>query len=295
MKKAAAGKAAFMEDNAMKIETVHLREHYPLLSADGKDPILTCYMPDNLSEMNWEKRRHRSMVVCPGGGYSMVSSREAEPVALKLLAMDFYVFVLTYSVAPHRYPAQILEVAAAFDYIRSRAEEWNVDTQRIGIMGFSAGAHLAAHYSTAFDCAPVAEHFPNARAPFATVLSYPVISPETAHTGSFINLIGPEKELSEASAMDAAKLVNDRTPRAFIWHTAADPVVPVVNSLMYAKALAEHGVPFEMHIYPDGYHGLSTSDGMSCDRDPVQETYDSQWLLAFKKWSDVNFAPDKAE
>ena len=274
----------------MKIETVRLKEHYPQLGAERKDPVLMCYMPDNLSEMGWKKRRHRAMVVCPGGGYSMVSEREAEPIALKLLAMDFYVFVLTYSVVPHAFPAQIREVAAAFDFICSHADEWNVNTERIGIMGFSAGAHLAAHYSTAYSCAEVAELFPNALAPFATVLGYPVISPDTAHTGSFINLLGKGKTLSDAAALDVSKLVSDSTPRAFIWHTADDPVCPVVNSLMYAQALAEHNVSFEMHIFPEGYHGLSTSDGMTCDRGAPAEKYVSRWLSEFEKWSEVCFA-----
>lgn len=273
----------------MKIETVHLKEHYPQLGADGKDPVLICYLPDNLREMGWEKKRHKAMVVCPGGGYSMVSQREAEPIALKLLAMDFYVFVLIYSVVPHAFPAQIREVAASFDIIHSHADEWNIDTARIGIMGFSAGAHLAAHYSTAYNCAEVAEIFPDAKAPFATVLGYPVVSPDTAHTGSFTNLLGKGKTLSDAAAFDVSKLVSDGTPKAFIWHTAADPVVPVVNSLMYAQALAEHNVPFEMHIFPEGYHGLSTSDGMTCDRDAPAESYVSRWLLEFAKWCEVHF------
>ena len=277
----------------MKIEIIHLKEHYPLLGEGGKDPVLTCYMPGNLDSMRWTKRRHRAMVVCPGGGYMDISERESEPIVLKLLAMDFYVFVLSYSIVPHAFPSQIRETAAAFDCIHRHAEEWNVDEERIGIMGFSAGAHLAAHYSTAYDCREVAELFPDAYAPYATVLGYPVITPDTAHTGSFKNLLGAGRNLSESSAMDAAKLVNDKTPRAFIWHTAADPVVPVANSLIYAEALAEHHIPFELHIYPDGYHGLATSDAMTCNRDAAVEEYAHAWIPAFKKWADTYFVSEK--
>lgn len=273
----------------MRIETIHLKEYYPILGESGKDPVLTCYMPGNLGEMGWANRRHRAMVLCPGGGYMAISQREGEPIALKLMAMDFYVFVLKYSIVPHAFPAQIREAAAAFDIIHRHAEEWNVDEERIGIMGFSAGAHLAAHYSTAYECSEVAEVFPDAHAPFATVLGYPVITPDTAHTGTFKNLLGAGRELKESSAMDAAKLVSDKTPRAFIWHTASDPVVPVANSLIYAAALAENHIPFELHVYPDGYHGLATSDAMTCDRDPREEVYASAWLPAFQKWADTYF------
>ena len=114
----------------MKVETVHLKEHYPILGAEGKDPLLVCYMPDNLTEMGPDNKRHRAMVVCPCDGYAMVSQREAEPIALNLMAMDFYVFMLTYSVVPHAFPSQIREVASMFDYIHRYADKWHVGTLR---------------------------------------------------------------------------------------------------------------------------------------------------------------------
>lgn len=228
----------------MEYFKVHLKEQYDFLGENGRDAQLELYLPLNLREMNRESNKRSSIIICPGGGYAECCQREAEPIALNFLNRGYNVFVLWYSVAPNRFPAQIIEVAAAMDLIYKNAEEWHCDTNKIAIMGFSAGGHLACHYSTSFDCKEVREFFPNSYPVNASVLGYPVITAhleEGSHIGSFINLTG-KNELSdnELERFSLEKQVSDKTAPAFIWHTAEDGLVPVNNSLLYANALARH-------------------------------------------------------
>ncbi len=221
----------------------------------------------------------------------MVSEREAEPIALKFLNLGFNVFVVNYSVTPHHYPTQLLEVAATFDLIYESANIWNCDTDKIGIIGFSAGGHLAAHYSNAYNCADVRKFFPNSKKPSFTVLGYPVISADKAiaHQGSFENVLGEYPEGDKAAEFSCECLVNEASPKAFIWHTVGDNAVPVQNSIVYANALANNGVPFALHIYPYGQHGLSTVDYLTnndCDLDSKNE-YAAEWLVDLTKWLKV--------
>ena len=129
----------------MKCETLHLKEIYPFLGGDGRDAVLDCYLPYNMPEMHREAQKRKTLLICPGGGYSFVSEREGEPIAVHFLAAGYNVFVLHYSVDVHRFPAQICEVAAAVELIRARADAWNCDAERLALLGFSAGGHLAAH------------------------------------------------------------------------------------------------------------------------------------------------------
>lgn len=247
----------------MKCETLNLKEIYPFLGGDGRDAVLDCYLPYNMPEMHREAQKRKTLLICPGGGYSFVSEREGEPIAVHFLAAGYNVFVLHYSVDVHRFPAQICEVAAAVELIRARADEWNCDAERLALLGFSAGGHLAAHYATAFDCAAVRAFFPASRNVNAVLLGYPVITAETGvtHAGSFEHLCGHfPLTADEEAQFSCDRLVRDDTPPTFLWHTAADKTVPVANSLRYAAALAAHGVPFELHVYPFGWHGLSTAD-----------------------------------
>ena len=117
-------------------EIIHLKEQFPFLSANDCDPTLTVYAQDMDPEIKRKDKLLPAILVCPGGGYSYVSAREAEPIAMKFLPWGFHVFVLTYSVAPIHFPTQIREVAAAMELIHANAEIWGVDTSRIAIMGF---------------------------------------------------------------------------------------------------------------------------------------------------------------
>ncbi len=277
----------------MIYDVISLKDYFPFLGENGREPSLELYLPYNMTEMHHENRKRPCMVVCPGGGYGMCSQRESEPVALKFLSKGYNVFVLTYSVAPHRFPAQLREVAAVMELIYKNADDWHCDTARVAIIGFSAGGHLAAHYSTMYDCKEVREVFPHSKSVNASILCYPVISAEavTAHMGSFKNLLGREPaDQAEIDYFSCDKNVKPTTPPAFLWHTAADDCVPLKNSLLYAEALWRNKVPVELHVYPMGGHGLSTCDNQTIDDMTPVFDYNSAWIPAVQKWLDLIFA-----
>lgn len=271
----------------MRYEVFHLKDRFAFLGEDGRDPVAKLYLPYNLTEMNREHQKRPCMVICPGGGYEYCSQREEEPVALHFLPEGFNVFVLTYSVAPHRFPVQLREVTALMELIYENAELWNCDVSRIAIMGFSAGGHLAAHYSTCYDCREVREVFPDSKPVNASILGYPVITadPAWAHLGSFDNLLGrTDRTPEEITALSCDRQVRPTTPPAFLWHTSMDESVPVMNSLLYAQALAACGVPFELHVYPYGHHGLSACDRQTNEQVDAYAVYDHAWLDSVKAW-----------
>lgn len=271
----------------MKYEVLHLKDYYPFLGEDGCDPTVEVYLPYNMTEMHRENDKRPCMIVCPGGGYVGCSQREAEPIALQFLPQGYNVFTITYSCSPHRFPTQLREVAALMELIYKNADAWNCDTSKIAIIGFSAGGHLAAHYSTMFDCKEVREVFPESKSVNASVLCYPVITadPAHAHMGSFQNLVGKESLTEEERNYFSCNCnVKDSTPPAFIWHTAEDTCVPVMNSLLYARALGEHKVPFELHIYPFGGHGSSTCDAQTLDTVDNGLAHANAWLSSLEKW-----------
>lgn len=274
----------------MRILEIDLKEKYEFLGEDGRAPRLTGYLPYCLKEMGRADEKRPCILVVPGGGYGMCSEREAEPIALKFLNWGFNVFVLRYSCAPHRYPTQLREVAAAFEEIYEHANDWNCDTTKIGIIGFSAGGHLAAHYSNGYNCGAVREVFPDSKKPNFSVLCYPVISADEtfAHKGSFVNLLGAYPVGDDVSKYSCDKMVTFDTPPTFIWHTAEDQAVPVKNSLVYATALADNKVPFSLHIYPYGVHGLSTVDHLTNDDDHLDSKtlVANTWIDDLKRWMD---------
>lgn len=271
----------------MRCETIYLKDVFPQLGADGCNATLDTYIPYPMTEMGWDNRKRPCILICPGGGYGMVSKREAEPIALKFLEAGYNAFVVTYSVAPHRFPQQLLEVAAAMELIYQNAEEWHCDVTKIAITGFSAGGHLAAHYTNAYDCPEVRSVFPDSKPVQASILGYPVITSDRthAHQGSFLNLLG-EYPADDDVRFSCEKLVSEKTPPAFLWHTAEDSCVPVENSLLYAAALSRYKIPFELHIYPYGWHGLATADGMSNEEDALDMRIRraNEWLENVKRW-----------
>ena len=129
----------------MRCCTLHLKDYFPFLGEQVCDAILEAYLPYNMTEMGRQNQRRPVILLCPGGGYAMCSQREAEPIALRYVNEGYNVFVLWYSVFPHRFPQALREVAASMELIHQNAEQWNCDENRIAIMGFSAGGHLAAH------------------------------------------------------------------------------------------------------------------------------------------------------
>lgn len=204
-------------------------------------------------------RPRGAVLVCPGGGYVTRAPHEAEPIARRFNRAGFHALVVQYRVAPHRHPAPLLDAAQAVRLIRRHAADWQIDPARIAVCGFSAGGHLAASLGVHWDkgCAsPDGLPQPDCR-PDALILCYPVItSGEWAHRGSFQNLLGNDASPDMLQFMSLEQQVNAQTPPAFLWHTVADAGVPVENSLLFVQALRRHGVPFELHFYPEGRHGL---------------------------------------
>lgn len=268
-------------------EMIRLADVFPRLGQSGCDPELSLYLPDNMWEMGRQAQKRPCLLICPGGGYGMVSQREGEPIAFHFLPRGYNVFVLKYSVAPNRFPTQLQEVAAAMELIYQNADAWHCDTDKIAIMGFSAGGHLAAHYSNAYNWPEVRKIFPESKPVNASILCYPVITadPKHAHLGSFRNLLGVE-ELSEAQRLrfSCNHMVTEQTPPTFLWHTRPDNCVPVMNTLLYAQALAENKVPFAVHIYPEGWHGLATVDHITNNALSPAIMHAGDWLDAALKW-----------
>lgn len=240
----------------MLSKTIDLWENgtYESEGSDGFRPSLDTYI------LKGNKVRG-AVLICPGGGYGHTSEREAEPIALKFNAAGFHAFVVYYSVAPRKHPQPLLDVSKAMCIIRENAGNWNIDPNKIALCGFSAGGHLAASLGLHYDKSYLCEH-PQINKelikPNLLILSYPVItSGEFAHRGSFTNLLGAEATEAMLQEMSLEHQVTPKTPPTFIWHTFEDKTVPVENTLFFAQSLRKNNVPFELHIYPEGGHGLS--------------------------------------
>lgn len=229
--------------------------------------LLKAYCPDVNREVEPERKRP-AVVICPGGGYHFRSFREDEPVALQFLAQGLNAFVVEYRVAPDRFPKPQQDAGAAVAYVRQHAEEFRTDPDCVALLGFSAGGHLAASVGVmnGFEAvwSEIGLTWRQVR-PDVLVLCYPVITAGPyAHRGSIVNLSGSEDTAAQ-ERFSLEKLVSAQTPPAFLWHTWTDGAVPVLNTLLFASALAEHHVPAEVHIYPEGVHGLSLGNEQTCD------------------------------
>lgn len=229
-----------------------------------KGGLLECILMDKPFDSGRDDWKRPAVIVVPGGGYAFVAKREGEPVSNYFLANGFQTFILTYLVAGDgvSYPEQFLEIASAVDFVKKHAEEYNVNPDEVFVVGFSAGGHLTGTIATLYMEASSLMGQPLDSKPAGVGLSYPVIYPE-GHMGSYINLLqgydGVEKErLMEKLTLD--KAVTKDTVPSFLWSTAGDKLVPPQNALRYATACADHGVPFEIHVYPQGGHGGSTAD-----------------------------------
>lgn len=212
-----------------------------------------------------ESRKYPAMIVFPGGGYRFTSEREAEPIAMKFYAEGYNVFTLYYTVHEKGkvFPNALLEGATLIDYVRQNADELGVDPEKIAVIGFSAGAHLAGSVSNRFEDKIVTDFIGRDVRVNASLLCYPVISGgEVAHRGSFIHLTGSE-DLKRHEEESVDRFVSEKTPPTFMFHTADDKTVPVENSLIMGLKLARLKIPFEYHVYRSGQHGLSLASKMT--------------------------------
>lgn len=267
---------------------------------------LTTYIQDDTPEIGIHKRP--MILVCPGGGYCMTSDREAEVIVFQMLAMGCNAALLRYSCAPSVFPAALLELASSMKLIREHVEEWHIDPEKIIVMGFSAGAHLAASLGMFWNRKFLADRLgidakeQRLLQPNGMILCYPVItSGEYAHKDSFRFLLGlnqksvPEKlegfedaytvdEMMEKLSLE--KQVSKDTPKAFIWHTFEDGAVPVENSLLLVSALRKAGISTEFHMYPHGGHGLSLASIQSATKDRNEQVVEEcqSWIGLLRKW-----------
>jgi acetyl esterase/lipase len=242
-------------------------------------PRLTPYLPNAAAPT-------AAVIVCPGGGYRMLAPHEGEPVARWLNGLGIAAFVLEYRIAPERHPAPLHDAQRAIRLVRHHAAEWNVAPDRIGILGFSAGGHLAATAGTRYDAGDPRADDPVDRVscrPDLMILCYPVITfVSERESASMSNLIGADAPGDLRRSLSAELQVTPETPPAFLWHTAEDASVPVDDSLRFASALHRAGIPFALHVFPHGRHGL----GLASD-DPTV----GQWTTLCARWlADQGFA-----
>jgi acetyl esterase/lipase len=247
------------------------------LGTDETDiPTITVYLPRTVTANT------PAMIICPGGGYvNLAMNHEGRQVANYLNSLGLAAFVLKYRLGPrYHHPVELGDAQRAIRTLRSKAGEWRLDPGRIGIMGFSAGGHLAMSASTHFDsgvasAADIVDR--TGSRPDFTVLGYPVISmtePWT-HQGSKNSLLGNNPDPELAKSLSGELAVTKETPPTFIFQTNADTTVPAENSVYYYLALRKAGVPAEMHIFEKGAHGV----GLAND-DPAL----SEWSKVLANW-----------
>lgn len=288
---------------------------------EGRDDVtLTTYLVADSSELV-KGMKHPAVLICPGGAYLGCSDREGEPVALRFAAMGYHTFVLRYStffegklgfpqpgadlqVNPRSvHPAPMRDIARAFLLMHEHADEWLLDTGRIAICGFSAGAHNCAMYSVYWNAPVITEHFGEPAAKFrpaATILGY-TLSDYLMLADAAVSLKDPfAKGLFDMSVLaftgtsepgrklleeiSPARQVTAATPPMFIWSTAGDSLVPVAHSTVMATALAHQNIPFEIHVFEEGAHGLSLADQASSSSQDQIDANAAKWVGLAEAW-----------
>ncbi len=240
-------------------------------------PLLTHYPPTS-------QRNGASVIVCPGGGYHVLAPHEGEPIALWLNSLGISAFVLRYRLAPgYKHPAPLTDIQRAIRTVRARASEWDLDPQRIGILGFSAGGHLVSTAATHFDAGNPESADPIERSgsrPDVAILIYPVITLDSrsVNLGSLRNLLGENPSPEMIEFLSNQRHVTPETPPTFLVHSVDDKVVTVENSLEFAMALSANHVPYAMQVYEHGGHGYGLGG-----TDPVLSAWPREcaaWLRA---------------
>jgi acetyl esterase/lipase len=238
------------------------------LNLTHENVTLTAYLLDRSMEMPNAQVRP-AVLVFPGGGYYGCSEREAEPIAMAFLAEGYHAFILRYSVGENAtFPRPLNDAEGALELIRATARDWDVDPEKIAVCGFSAGGHLAAALGT------MGRIRPN-----ALILAYPCILDSLSSI-----LATPIPSLEQK--------VDGQTPPTFLFATAADQTVPVENSLQFAIALDQAGVPFELHIFQNGAHGLALAKPVTSSGQRIMVDADAaKWVGLCVAWLENLFKP----
>lgn len=231
-----------------------------------------------------EQAKYPAVLICPGGGYEHVSPRESEPVARVFFDAGYNTFILTYSILAEAAQFRPLcQLASAIADIRKNSIPWNTIPDKIAVCGFSAGGHLAASLGVLYHEPEFLKAFSreeNIR-PDAMILCYPVIlADEFAHVGSISRVSGCEEGTPGYQWFGLAQHVDAATPPTFLWHTAEDGCVPVENSLKMAGALSAAKVPFELHVFPKGGHGMS----VCTEEVGTPSDYNARWTGWCVRW-----------
>jgi acetyl esterase/lipase len=242
-------------------------------SENGSIPDITVFLPGEPSG--------EAVVICPGGGYGgLAVNHEGYDVAKRFNENGIAAFVLKYrlpnsktSSKPHLSPIQDLQ--KAIDIVRSRAEEWKIDPKKVGVMGFSAGGHLASTGGTHFDKQYIKSQSGNLRPDFM-ILIYPVITSDSTftHRGSIRNLLGKNPSAKLLEEFSNEKQITEKTPPAFLVHSVDDTAVPVKNSMSFAEALQKNKILMEMHLFPKGGHGYGMNN----------KTTKTEWFIPCVNW-----------
>jgi acetyl esterase/lipase len=247
------------------------------LGTDTTDiPAITVFLPRNVAPNT------PAIIICPGGSYQrLASNHEGRQVANFMNSMGIAAFVLRYRLGPrYHHPIELGDVQRAIRLVRSHAADWHLDPARIGIMGFSAGGHLAMTASTHLDAGNASASDPLDRVssrPDIAILGYPVISMTApwTHAGSRTALLGDHPDPQLASSLSGENAVTKETPSTFIFQTSEDTTVPAENAIYYFLALRRAGVPAEMHVFERGVHGLGLANA-----DPAL----SEWSKLLTNW-----------
>ena len=260
------------------VEMLNLWENTPGLCEEV--PTITYYKPEN-------KKTDAAIVIFPGGGYTHRAVHEGEGYAEFLSANGVSAFVVAYRVSPHTFPLPLLDARRAMRFVRFNSEKYGIDKNKVYAMGSSAGGHLTALLSTYYkdiDFEGVDDIDKENYLPDKQILCYPLISlgdKSFAHISSGLSLLG-DKYLDMCDECSPNLIASEKTPDAFIWHTFADNGVNVINSLEYAKTLRKVGKKAEIHIFPDGPHGIGL-----CNRGEADERimkHDALWGEMLIKW-----------
>lgn len=249
---------------------------FALGNSDEDCPAITPYLV--------EGDNRPAIIICPGGGYGGRAYHEGKPIAQWLNSLGISAFVLRYRVAPYQYPCALLDIQRAIRTVRFKADQFRVNPDKIGILGFSAGGHLVSNAGTSYDkgnkhAEDIIER--ESCRPDLLVLCYPVITLKEpyAHVGSRNNLLGKEALPEKVEQLSSEAQVSEDTPPTFLWHTSDDAAVPVENSLLFAAALSKHKVLFDLHVYAKGRHGLGLAE---------DEEHTNEWTSACASWLALN-------